>query len=332
MTDNPKVDAIIEEAGLSGITSVSKNNSGYASQSYLVTCDSGDLVVLVPKVGGRDIPDYAYHYVILQQLATIDYPYAPRPVHLAEDHIGILVTKVAGEPSVWLNEAPGDQQRQAVRLIIDALLELNAVSYNATATAYKELTGKTLDTIKIQDNVKKFQTDWLLLADEKGHPDKIIRDWLIPRVRKCENYVRNFPPGNKIVFVHGDTVAPNVFMTKDMQLSFIDWDSSGFDQYPEQLNVYNLGYILLQVPYFRDNQEYAINYLAHQGGFDVVELKDRISVFQEITQIGDVVWAYMMHARAVTGDVEGDPAKFMKIAHERIAYYEEHFGNSNLLQ
>lgn len=332
MSDDPKVNAILQEAGLSGITAVNKNASGYASQSYLVNCDQGELVVLVPKIGGRDIPDYAYHHVALQQLAAIEYPYAPRPVHLADDRLGIIVTKVAGEPSTWLNDASTEQQQQAVRIVIDALLELNKVSFEVTSRAYKELTDQALNTVKIQDSVKKFQTDWLVLAQEKGQPDQEIRAWLEPKVRQCEKYVQHLPAGDKIIFVHGDTVAGNIFFTRDMQLAFIDWDSSAFDQYPDSHVTYNLSYILLQIPFFADNRDYAVSYLAQRAGIDVTELEARILESQEITQVCDITWAYMMHARAVTGDVEGDPEKFLKIAHERIDYYKKHFGESNLLK
>lgn len=325
MSEDQKAHSIIKEAGLTGVSSVTKNKSGYASQSYVVTCDQGELVVLVPRSGGIEQPDYAYHHVILQQLQAIDYPYAPRPVYLAKDHNSIIITKVAGESSIWLNDAPVEQQKQAVKMIIDALLELSTVSFEVVSSAYKELTGRTLKTVKIQDNVKKFQTDWIKLADERGRPDEEVKSWLTPRVKECKDHVRNLPVGGKIVFTHGDTVAGNLFFTQDMRLSFIDWDSSDFEQYPEDLSTYNLGYILLQVPYFSDNREYTLDYLAEQAGLNRAELENRVIRSQRITQISDVTWAYMMHARAITGDVDGDPAKFLKIAHERIAYYKEHF-------
>jgi aminoglycoside phosphotransferase (APT) family kinase protein len=321
---------IIQEAQLSNVSSLELGKSGYASQSYQVVCDQGKLIILTPKADAISPPDYAYCYAVMRQLEKVSYPHAPKPIYLSADQQSIVMTQVPGEPSMWLNEAPSEQQRAAIRAIIDGQLKLKAVSFDSTAELYKKLTSKELKPSTIQDNNKKYTTDWMELA-ETGRPDSDMKRWLLPKVEACTQAVMHTPASDKITFVHGDTVAGNVFFTQDLQLHFIDWDTSDFKRYPDRWNDYNLHYILLQVPYFQQNRDYAINYFARQAVRDQKKFEAGLTELQEITQINDIVWAYMMHARASAGEIKQPPEKFYDIAQERIAAYEQNFAPNSFI-
>jgi aminoglycoside phosphotransferase (APT) family kinase protein len=328
--DKPQIKQLIDDAPIGNVTSIDLIGNGYASVAYKIISSNGEFIALAQKEDGIEPADYAYHFAILKALETIKYKFAPRAIYVDPRQTVIVMTPVPGEPIGWINTASEGQQKRVVNLLIEALLDLRSVSFTECAASYKALTGKDLKAKTIQDNVKHYMTDWFRLA-QNGQPDPVLTKWVEPKVELCEEFAKHTEPSNRRVFVHGDTSEVNILLTRDLQLGLIDWDTSEFNQYPEGWDDFGVAYLMNHVPLFQKFRSLAISLLSERTHITVGELEKIILRQQENIKLGDIMWAYMMNARAAAGKIKDNPSKFMKIAQQRISDYESMFAKNSFL-
>lgn len=329
--DTARIKALISGAPIGSIASVEHVGSGYASAACKVVSESGDFIALSQKSDAIAPPDFAYHFAILKTLESIDYRFAPKAIYINDEQSVILMTPVPGEPIGWINAAPEDQQKKVVETPVTALLDLRSAPFSFCAKIYKELTGKELEAITINKNVQIYMTDWFKLA-QSGQPDRTLTNWIQPKVTACEEHVKHTRPGKFKVLIHGDTSEGNIFLTRDLQLHLIDWDGSSFDQFPEDWDDYGVSYLMNHVPIFQKFHALVISLVSERCQVSADELRKTVIRVQELIKLGDIQWAYMMHARAATGEIKSKSKEFfLSAAQERIHDYEEMFtGNSFL--
>ncbi|GEM_PF-1807078 len=321
---------LLGDAPIGTITSVEPSGSGYASAAYKVVSDKGTFIALTQKSGSIAPPNYAYHFAILQTLESIKYPFAPKAIYIDPQESLILMSQVGGQPFMWVNDAPEDQQKQAVKTLVTALLDLRDASFSMCAEVYHKLSGKELETTTLQKNVQLYMTDWLKLA-QTGQPDPELTSWVKPKVAACEAFAAQLKPGKQVVLGHGDTSEGNILLTDDLRLHLIDWDSSSFNQFPDGWDDFGVAYLMNHVPLFQKFRPLVTGLVSERCGLGVDELENRIFRQQENIKLGDIMWAYMMHARAQTGEIQGKPDKFMAIARARIDDYEKTFAANSFL-
>jgi aminoglycoside phosphotransferase (APT) family kinase protein len=323
---------LIDGASIGKITSIDLLGSGYASSAFRITSPEGQFVALTRKSDSIEPPDYVYYFAILKTLESIDYKFAPRAVYINPAQSVILMTAVPGQPFGWINDAPEDRQKQAVQALITALLDLRNAPFSSCVRTYKDLTGKKLETTTIEKNIQHYMTDWFELA-QTGQPDPALTEWVRPKVTACQAFAQRTRPGKHTVLIHGDTSEGNIFLTRDLQLNLIDWDGSSFNQFPDSWDDFGMAYLMNHVPLFQEFRPLVIGLVSERCRVASKELEKTITRTQELIKLGDIQWAYMMHSRAVMGEIKSKPAEFfLATAKERISDYEKMFaGNSSLV-
>jgi len=328
--DNSAVRELIRDANLGNISSIVLIGSGYASLAYKISASDGSFVALIPKEDCIATPNYAYYFSILKTLEEIDYKFAPKAVYINSVQSVIVMTKVPGKSMDWVNDASENKQKQVVELLIDALLELRMASFEKCSKRYNQLSGKRLETNTIQKGVNHFMTEWFNMA-KAGKPDPKLIEWITPKVALCEEYARNSKSSKNIVLNHGDTSSGNVLLTSDLQLHLIDWDTSGFSQYPDGWDDYGIAYLFNHSALLQKHRSLAISLVSKKCKINQDELKETIQKSQELIKLGDTMWAIMMNSRVAAGEIDGDPNKFLKIANQRMYDYETMFAENSFL-
>jgi aminoglycoside phosphotransferase (APT) family kinase protein len=173
-------------------------------------------------------------------------------------------------------------------------------------------------------------SDWFKLA-QSGQPDPALTKWMQPKVAACEAFAARTKPGKLIVLNHGDSSEGNILLTPDLQLHLIDWDAS-FNHFPDGWDDFGIAYLMNHVPIFQKYRSFAISLVSERCHVSVAELEAVITRVQELIKLGDINWAYMMHARAVTGEIKSQPPQFfMDTAKQRINDYETMFADNSFL-
>jgi aminoglycoside phosphotransferase (APT) family kinase protein len=329
--DTTAIFKLINNAPIGSITSIDLVGNGYASTAYKVTSSEGIFIALTQKEDSIAAPDYAYYFAILKTLETINYEFAPRAVYLNPKQSIILMTTVPGEAISWINTASEDQQKKTVEILVKALLGLRAAPFSHCAKTYKQLSGKQLETTTIEKNIQHYMTDWFELA-QTGQPDPTLTKWIKPKVAACEVFARHMKPSNRTVLVHGDTSEGNIFLSRDLRLHLIDWDGSSFDQFPDGWDDFGMAYLMNHVPLFQKFRPLVISLVSERCHVPTHELEAIIIRLQELIKLGDIQWAYMMHARASAGEIKSKPKEFfLSVARERINDYEKTFSANSFL-
>ena len=322
---------LIDGASIGKITSIDLLGSGYASSAFRITSPDGEFVALTRKSDSIEPPDYAYYFAILKTLESIDYKFAPRAVYINPEQSVILMSAVPGQPFGWIKDAPEDRQKQAVQALIAALLDLRDAPFSLCEQTYNDLTGKKLEATTIEKNIQHYMTDWFELA-QTGQPDQALTKWIKPKLAACQAFAKRSKPGQRVVLVHGDTSEGNIFLTRGLRLNLIDWDGSSFNQFPDGWDDFGMAYLMNHVPLFREFRPLVIGLISERCRVDSEELEKTITRTQELIKLGDIQWAYMMHARAVTGEIKSHPAEFfLATAKERISDYEKMFASNSFL-
>ena len=327
---NDSIQRLIKEASIGEVISVGLIGSGYASLAYEIITSDGNFVALVPKDDCIALPNYDYYYSILKTLEGINYKYSPKATYLNLDKTVIVMTKVPGKSMDWVNDSSVQTQERAVETLVDALLDLREASFKECSKLYEKLSGKKLEANTLQKGIGHFMTEWFAMA-QAGKPDPKLIEWISPKVALCEEYARNSRPGNNIVLNHGDTSPGNVLLTDDLQLNLIDWDTSGFSQYPDGWDDYGIAYLFNHSTLFQKHRLLAISLVSEKCNINRDELEKTIKKSQELIKLGDTMWAIMMNSRVAAGEIDGDPDNFLKIANQRINDYETNFATNSFL-
>jgi aminoglycoside phosphotransferase (APT) family kinase protein len=325
---------LIAGAPIGDSMSVTLLGQGFASWAHKVTSSEGEFVVLSQKSDGIEPANYAYHFAILKTLEAIDYHFAPRAVYVNPQQTAIVLTLVPGESITWINSASAitqEQGKQVVETLVTALLDLRMASFARCAEVYRHQSGKELETTTIQKNVTHYMTDWLRLA-QAGRADPEITEWITPKVTACERFVRDLKPREAKILIHGDTSEPNILLTRELRLHLIDWDGSGFDQFPEGWDDFGMAYLFNHVPLFGTYRSLVTNLVTERCGITTAEFDDVVLRQRELIQLGDVMWAYMMNARVAAGEIGGEAASFLAIAQQRMDDYQQTFADTSFLR
>lgn len=330
MSDSPGIKRLIDGAPIGVIKTIDLIGQGYASVAYKVVSTEGEFIALTQRKDCIEPSDYAYHFVILKALKAINYKFAPQAVYVNPEQTAIVITLIPGKPISWIYSASEAEQKQTADLLLEALIDLRRLEFEPCATEYKKLTGQTLKTVTLQSNIKHYMTDWFDIA-QAGRPDPELTAWLKPKVRLCESFAQNSTPGQQKIFAHGDTSEINILLTSDLKLGLIDWDSSCFVQYPRGWDDFGIGYLMNHVPLFQKYRPQIIEAVSQRCNISARELEKATNRQQENIKLGDIMWAYMMHARSLGGEIKDDPAKFMTIARQRIKDYQKQFTNDSFL-
>lgn len=328
---NDLIKELIINAPIGEINSIDFLGSGYASLAYKVSSLTGEFVVLTSKPDCVETPDYIYYYSILKTLEEVDYKYAPKPVYVNLNQSAIVMTYVPGQSISWIEDSSVEIQKQAIEKLIDALLDLRQVDYKRCDDIYKKLCGKELKIDTLQKSADHYVTKWFEVA-KNGTPDQSLINWIQPKVLLCDEYISKSKPGGKIILNHEDVSAGNVLLTSDLMLNLIDWDTSCFYQYPSDWDDYGMGYLFNHLNLFQKNRSFVISLVSAKCGVDVVDLERLITKSQEFIKLCDIMWAIMMNSRVATGEINGDPDKFLQIANDRISDYEIMFAKRSFLR
>ncbi len=328
--DVASVRASLSDTPIGKISEVKLAGSGHTSNAYKVTCESGHYIALSQKGDAIGGTNYALQYAILKSLETTEYKYSPKAIYLNPDQSVILMSLIPGEPISWLNDGPEDQQKQVVEKLINAVIDIRKASYQQCADLYKEVSGKDLQPTTVQNNIQTYVVDWFKLAQD-GKPNPELIEWMRPKVLACQEFSKRSVPGKNKFLVHGDSSEGNLFVTRNLQLSLIDWDTSRFNQYPDGWEDYCLGYLLNHVALIRKFKQHAVSIICEREGISRDQLEVAIHRCQELVKFGDIQWAIMMNSRVAAGEIAGDPDHYLQIARQRIAEYERDFADNSFL-
>lgn len=331
--DYSTIRQLISGASLGVIRSVNHIGGGFASLAYKVKGSEGEFIVLTQKSDSIGAVHYDYNFAILKGLEEIQYRFSPRAVYVNPQHTAIVLTFVPGEPITWINTASDvseEQEKRVVGDLVSALIDQRELSFLRCAELYKAISGKGLKATTIQKNVEKYLSSWFALA-QTGRPDPEITKWIAPKVTNCEHFVRDLKPSTTKIFGHSDTSEPNILLTRDFKLNLIDWDGSGFNQFPDGWDDYGIGYLFNHVPLFQKYRSLVTSLVTERCRISLAELESALLRQQELITLGDIMWAYMMNARVAAGEIKGDPTEFLATAQERIAGYKKQFAQNSFL-
>lgn len=128
----------------------------------------------------------------------------------------------------------------------------------------------------------------------------------------------------RVFFDHGDLAGANIILNKNNQLFFIDWDNAKFTK--------DIGLILANMFFYCGDitdsfQKKFISLYIKEGNikFNAKELKLEVERALKLIILSGIVWAL---ASAIKSKKRSESfwLKYTKIANERLAIYEKHFG------
>lgn len=323
---------LLSGAPIGGIKSIKQIPGGHASLAYKVASSQGNFMALVRNsrgIGSGDV--YTHQYAILKALEAADYGFSPRPVYLSSDHNLLLMSFEPGKNIGWLNTTGEDTQETAVKTLVTALLDLQDIPNEHYQKVYKRICGKELQPATAQKNIQTYIVDWFEQA-LNAHPNKELIEWMRPKVEACKKFAEQSKPSDVLIFTHGDTSEGNILVTDDLKLKLIDWESSGFYQYPEGWQDYCMAYIMNHVQLAQKHKSFAISLVCERLDISKNALEKAIARCQELVKFGDIQWAIMMNSRSAAGQIDGDSNEYLTIAQQRIAEYERDFASRSFLQ
>jgi len=325
-----RIKELIADAPIGAIDSIDLIGSGYASLAFKVSSSKGDFIALTPKSDCIETPDYVYYFSILKTLEEINYKYAPIAIYVNLNQSVILMTYVSGLSMDQIKYDSVKSEKQIIKILIDAMLDLRQASSERCGVIYKKLCGKELKIDTLQKSADHYITEWFEMA-KNGTPDQSLINWIQPKVLLCEKYVSKSKPGDKIILNHEDVSAGNILLTRDLKLNLIDWDTSSFYRYPNDWDDYGMGYLFNHLNLFQKHRSFVISLVGDRCGVDIVELEKVITKSQEFIKICDIMWAIMMNSRAKAGEINGRTDEFLQIANQRISEYEFMFADNSFL-
>ncbi len=319
--DKHQLQTIMRDTGNGRLQSIAWLADGYYSRAYQITTNKALYVLLERKHNNQSADAFRRHYATLKYLEKLSYRHAPRPIYLSQDGGILITTKLSGRTAQDLSFLSESKQKQVAFNILDAMSELDGVTYESFVETFQDL---NIALPEISDQESDYQT----YVIDSFYPYKdFVSDKAL--VRWLENVITHFRPqfikGDQKVFWHGDPSGGNILVDDELNIGLIDWTLARFVIVAEGRNDYGLSYMSNHVPVIDKYSAVLSEDLIHKYHLDRSSFNKLIYANKKLSKLSDVCWAFKMYAQTLHKDIIENPSVYKDILEQRIRFYERTF-------
>lgn len=318
-----KIKTIINQTNIGDLRSYTWLGNGFVSNAYQIETSSGTYVLLEAKEKTTENTDYKTYYGVLRCLEKRNYPHAPKAVYLSEDASTLVITKLEGKALPTLKHLTKEERQTIALNITDALMELGEIQPDNLSQELQQVGAPTLEPYTMEK-------DWDTYVLQRFYPYKDTAPEDAPTLW-LEDQIKNHTPSAitdkpELLFVHGDTSAPNVLITKNFEVNLLDWGEAKFYICAKDKIDFGLAYAMNNIDIMNEFRAKVLQRVAQKLNVSYEDFSSYVFEKQKHVKIADITWAYMMYVRATKGEVSSDPPEtFKSILDKRIHEYTTTF-------